>query len=94
VAKPVDGNRGNGVTVRITLGDERPAPPAEITPLSVKLGSVLSKNVFRDSQTVTATFVLPAGMPAGAVDATVTFSAPSDWTGNLVFAGTGAFTMR
>ena len=43
---------------------------------------------------MSATFILPTSAPAEAVDVAVTFPAPPDRGGNLVFTSNGVFTVR
>ena len=93
-ASPAAATRGEVVTVRFTFGDMPPAPPADIQPISAKLGTVAAQTVSWDGTHITATFALPAKMAAGATDVTVTFPAPPDREGNLTFAGKGLVRVR
>ncbi|HVP10801.1 MAG TPA: DUF1566 domain-containing protein [Phycisphaerae bacterium] len=71
--------------------DAPPAPPAGVMPLNVTIGSISGTSATHSSQyIVTARFNIPSGEPAGAKDATITFSTPS---GTLVFSKAGGFTV-
>ena len=91
---PTAARRGETITLRLTLGDNPPAPPAKIAPLGARIGALAAQYVTWDGETLVAKFVLPATFPPGVFDVTVTFPAPPDHAGNLVFREIGAFTVR
>jgi hypothetical protein len=76
-------NRGQTVTVTITLPSSPPNPPANAPITSVVLGGSISGTNISDSTqgTVVATFTIPAGTSTGAQNIVVTFtSGPPPYT--------------
>jgi hypothetical protein len=76
-------NRGQTVTVTITLPSSPPNPPANAPITSVVLGGSISGTNISDSTqgTVVATFTIPAGASTGAQNIVVTFtSGPPPYT--------------
>ena len=63
------------LTVTFTLDtDVPPAPPADVLPQSVTIGSINGTSVIHSSQyTVTAVFDIPSGESAGAKDVSISF---------------------
>jgi hypothetical protein len=82
--------RGTTVTVTITLPTTPPQPPAAMVPTSVTLaGTITGTSISRPaSDTVLATFTIPAGAATGAQNVVVTFNPAPTYT------FTGGFTIN
>ena len=82
----------SGVPVTFTLSTSTPLPPpAGVGPDSATLGSISGTALTHTNRyIVTADFSIPAGEPAGARDAVVTFTTPQ---GTLTFSKAGGFTV-
>ena len=87
---PNNAAQGTALTVTFTLDtDAPPAPPPDVMPASVTLGTNTGSSVAHSSQyTVTAQFSIPALEPVGAKDAMIVFSTPN---GTLTFSKSSAF---
>ena len=87
---PTNAAQGATLTVTFTLDtDVPPAPPVDVMPISVTLGTNAGISVLHLSQyTVTAQFSIPALETLGTKDATVLFSTPN---GTLTFSKSAAF---
>jgi hypothetical protein len=89
---PSMGDRGTTVTLTLTLGGM--APPANMVPTAVRVGTLSGTNLRRASNTtVTATLVIPATATPGALDVAVEFPGPPNM-GTVSFTLAGGFTVR
>ncbi|OQX17027.1 MAG: hypothetical protein BWK80_39810, partial [Desulfobacteraceae bacterium IS3] len=83
---PSSANAGETVTVTITLQGD--IPPADATPNSVKIGTLVGTNITWNGSVVMAAFSIPASEAAGTKDVTVEFPAP---TQPITVTKTGGF---
>jgi hypothetical protein len=87
---PDTGARGTTVSLTMILGGV--APPATLSPISARLGTLSGGNLKRNGATVTATFTIPANAPSGPQTVAVTFPGPPD-QGAVTFSLANAFTI-
>jgi Spy/CpxP family protein refolding chaperone len=84
----VQGQRGVLVTIKLVEGL---APPAEVMPTSVEIGTLTGRNATRSGRVVQAVFDIPSTEPAGWKDVVVRF--PSSG-GTTTFTKAGGFAVR
>jgi len=87
---PNTGVRGTTVVLTIVLGGM--APPANVSPTSATVGSIVGSNLSRNGTSVTSSFVIPANATPGAVTVSVVFPGPPGM-GNVTFAIANGFTI-
>ena len=88
---PNTGVRGTIVVLTMVLGGM--APPANVSPTSATVGSIVGSNLSRNGTSVTSSFVIPANATPGAVTVSVVFPGPPGM-GNVTFAIANGFTIR
>jgi len=88
---PTYANQGDtDVQVTITLS-EQGAPPSQVAPLSVTIGTLAGDEINRNGLMVTAVFDIPADEPTGMKDVSVKFPAPR---GTVTFTKSEAFEIQ
>lgn len=87
---PTSATQGdNGVVVTIILESDT-APPSQVNPNSVTIGTLTGINTSRSDLTITSTFDFPSDMTPASYDVSVEFPTPE---GTLTFTEAGGFTV-